>query len=316
MDADNKPVFLIGTGRNGSTILFEALAVHESLGWISQYVDRFPRWDCLAALSRIYDGPGGRRLPRAEKRQHRQGRHRLNRLLPKPVESYRKWAVLTGRPDFGRDFMTGITAEPGQVAAVRRSVGRIGRYQRRPRFIAKFTGPSRIEFLLSIFPEAHFVHMVRDPRAVVRSGLEYYARRARAGDLPPTLKPGEPLWKNGLPDDWRDELASYHNDPVAFSAMHVRAVLREIAAARRHVPPGQFMEVRYEDVVADPRQALRGILEQCRLPASERVETFVSAPGRYQSMNYKLRSDDIDPRHLALVDRVMAGPRSRTPVPG
>ena len=82
--AINKPIFVIGTGRCGSTIVFEALVLHEQLGWLSQYNDRFPRLELASLAPIIYNLP--LHLPRGEKQQFQQGRSRLNKFLPKPAE--------------------------------------------------------------------------------------------------------------------------------------------------------------------------------------------------------------------------------------
>ena len=53
----DKPIFVIGTGRCGSTIVFEALALHEKLGWFSNYNDRFPNLEFVSLAPRIYNLP-------------------------------------------------------------------------------------------------------------------------------------------------------------------------------------------------------------------------------------------------------------------
>jgi len=34
----NSPIFLIGMGRSGTTVLAEAISTHKDLGWISKYL--------------------------------------------------------------------------------------------------------------------------------------------------------------------------------------------------------------------------------------------------------------------------------------
>ena len=44
----NRPIFLIGMPRSGTTLLFTGLAVHPQLAWFSQYTHLFPRLTPLA----------------------------------------------------------------------------------------------------------------------------------------------------------------------------------------------------------------------------------------------------------------------------
>ena len=38
-----RPVFMVGMPRSGTTIIYEALALHEDLGWFSSFGVRQPR---------------------------------------------------------------------------------------------------------------------------------------------------------------------------------------------------------------------------------------------------------------------------------
>ena len=39
-----KTIFMIGTGRNGSTLISDVLATHPDLTWVSNYQDKFPKY--------------------------------------------------------------------------------------------------------------------------------------------------------------------------------------------------------------------------------------------------------------------------------
>ena len=74
---------------------------------------------------------------------------------------------------------------------MRATVAGVLRYHGKARFAAKLTGPARISYVSSIFPEARFVHVVRDGRAVVQSlmKVEFWGARDRMT---------RPAWENGL----------------------------------------------------------------------------------------------------------------------
>ena len=48
-------LFILGTGRSGTTIVFRMLASHPELGWFSNYEERFPRVPQFALASRLLD---------------------------------------------------------------------------------------------------------------------------------------------------------------------------------------------------------------------------------------------------------------------
>jgi hypothetical protein len=95
----------------------------------------------------------------------------------------------------------------------------------------------RIKRLLEIFPTAQFVHVVRDP----------------AETLPSTLA----LWRSLLPSQ-------------AFESYHVAALQERVfedfmeayerlELARPEFQPGQFVEVRYEELVRQPAKTLQSL---------------------------------------------------------
>ena len=85
---------------------------------------------------------------------------------------------------------------------------------------------TQIELLAELFPEAKFVHIIRDGRAVALSFLE----RPEWG--PKTMAEAASYWKNRL---------------------------RRGRAAGWVIGPERYMEIRYEDLVTDPEAAARQV---------------------------------------------------------
>jgi len=56
-DAIERPIFVIGTGRSGTTLFFHLLALHPDLAWFSNFGNRWYRHAWPALLSRIRDAP-------------------------------------------------------------------------------------------------------------------------------------------------------------------------------------------------------------------------------------------------------------------
>ena len=76
------------------------------------------------------------------------------------------------RIDFSRGFLLDTKATEAEKIRIRKSLAKQVKYQGRKRLIMKFTGPARLEYLTSIFPDALIVNIMREPVATVRSWLE------------------------------------------------------------------------------------------------------------------------------------------------
>jgi hypothetical protein len=297
MPVIKQPIFVIGTGRCGSTIVFEALAQHERLGWFSNYNDWFPRSELASWMPRIFDLPLLRRLPKGEKRQHQQGRAVLNTLLPNPSECYPKWEAMCGRK-FRDEYLVCLQATDEERRTVRRAVSRLLQLQRKERFAAKITGPPRMYFLGSIFPDACFVHVIRDARAVVNSLLKVgFWKRSGARS--------RPKWNNGLPEGWESEWESYGATPAALAAIQYRTIVELARSESRAIGPEKYLEVTYEEFVSDPKVLMQRIEAFAGLPYSDRVAMYVGKQGKYSDMN-RSGFDALSTADIEAVEKVVA----------
>jgi len=128
----------------------------------------------------------------------------------------------------------------------------------------------RIKVLLELFPDARFVHIVRDPYVV----------------FPSTMK----LWKSlymthGMQRPTFDGLEEHVL--ATFPRLYQR-----LAADRHRIAPGRFFELRYEDLVRDPICQLRSLYGQLELGDFEKVrpqvETYLAGLRGYETNRYEL----------------------------
>lgn len=106
-----------------------------------------------------------------------------------------------------------------------------------------FKNPSsttRLDFLMEIFPGAKFIHIVRDPVAVHHSTLRMFTHMNREFSL------------QGNPHDTND-----HSDLIAL----YRSIMSAHLEQRKRVPAGDYHELRYEDLVADPLREIERLHE-------------------------------------------------------
>lgn len=289
-----KPVFMLGMPRSGTTIIFEAFSCHEDLGWLSNYSQRFPTLPQITSIHRIFRGARG------EKRQWQKVSF-ANKLLPKPAESYAVWEYLLGR-DFSFGFLRKDRPTPSRIRKTHQYLRKVLRSEAKTRFCAKLTGPPRIRFLSQIFTDAYFIDVVRDPRAVIASlmSVDFWKEKRGIHD---------PFW-NGSFDDDHDALVLWEGSqrsPVVLAALLWRAVCEATAQEKQDVGIAYY-RLRYEQFIDDPLGAVNDILSFCGLRESEKVNAYVGSR-QYKNMNYKFWQK-LSAGHIQQIERI-AGKQMR-----
>jgi omega-hydroxy-beta-dihydromenaquinone-9 sulfotransferase len=124
----------------------------------------------------------------------------------------------------------------------------------------------RLAELLKLFPNAKFIHLTRDPRKLFYSTMRLW----RSLDEVQGLQ---------LP---RSESALREYVWTGLTKMY-----KAYEAQRSLVPAGQLIELRYEDLVADPLQSLRDIYDQLKLgefdSMREKLAARLANHGNYQA---------------------------------
>jgi hypothetical protein len=233
--------FFLGTGRCGSSLVHEVLARHPDVGFMSNVDDRLAP---LAPLGR-WNGALYRRVPPTFTQK---GRARFA-----PSEGYRVLGrkVSPALVDPVRDLV-GDDATPWLAERFRRFFEERADAQGAPVFTHKFTGWPRAGFIHRVMPDARFVNVVRDGRAVANSLLQMPWWRGYRGPE---------AWGWGpLPDPYGREWASSGRSFAILAGIEWKLLMDAFEQAKAAVPAAQWLDVRYEDVVADPRGSLDGIL--------------------------------------------------------
>lgn len=257
MAAVKKPIIVVGTGRCGSTLLYRLLALHPQVAWTSTFNEVFPTQTWLSMFSSLY--------------RVRWLGHRIRHLacFPKPYESYRFWErYLPGFSRRDRPLTANDVPEEG-IQPVRNAVSRFLSEQKR-RFLAKVTGWSRIAYFNRIFPDARFVIIHREPRAVISSWI-------RAGWLDVTSPLDSDAWQWGpVPRHYRRIWEDLGGGPVLSAAVKIQLDRDDIRRNMRLFPEHCY-KLDYDDLILHPIEQLRALVRFCELPWSPAFERDIRA---------------------------------------
>jgi len=280
------PIVIFGTGRCGSTLLADLFTRHERIAWLSRLNILFPdRPGINRALLGALDLPLlGRRLRDVMRSSEAYPFH--NRLHGGLGESVR---------DLGpRDVAS------SEVARIREA-WLANRTRRRPRLLLKFAGWPRVGLVDRVLPDARFVHLVRDGRAVAASLLRM------------------PWWRGWRgPDGWRfgplgdADRAAWETSGRSFAVLaglQWKVCLEAAEAAMAPLPPERLLQVRYEDLCAEPQRVIADLCRFLDLPRSPAFAAACEQMGvRPASTSWRRELDAADLAHL---DRVLAAPLRR-----
>ena len=289
------PVFMVGMGRSGSTVIAEAISAHENLGWFSSYVTKFPFLPWLAFLDRIVRLPQLSPYLMGKKKQSQGFVASIRRYLPHLDEPYPILERYCGKK-ISVDYLINHTASENEKDRIRGLVRKILKLQGRKRLFVKFTGPPRIHYLNSIFPDAYYLHMLRDPRAVVYS-LVYVDLWIKSGGLE------KPSWQHGLFEKDLNEWYETGRSPVALAAIQWKKIVELAWEEKEELSAEQYIEIRYEDFVRDPHVQLSAVFEKARLRDSAMAHDYIASRGKLSDMNYKYKKVLLA-KDIALIEKI------------
>jgi len=271
------PIFLIGHWRTGTTHLHELMILDERFSYPNTYHCLDPNHFLLT--------------------EHLAKRY-LNWMLPdqRPMDNMAvgwdrpqedEFALcMLGQPSPYLDFafpnqgpaapgsldLDGLT--PGQLRDWKRTFRRFLQTLtfKDPRRLVLKSPPhtARIRHLLDLFPDAQFVHIMRDPYVVFSSTVHLWKKLYRQHALQtPTFA--------GL------------EEHVLQTYRHIYDKLEE---AKPLIPAGQFHELKYEDLVARPVAEMERIYDALQLGGFEtyqpRLQSYLDRNANYETNRYEL----------------------------
>ncbi|HET7475009.1 MAG TPA: sulfotransferase [Dermatophilaceae bacterium] len=291
---------VIGTGRSGTTLVQETLTRHPETGFLSGLDDKLHRLNLRGRLNgKLYRwtpprDPGMRAWGESRKLVEA-GRFRLA-----PSEGYQLMdrQIFAGFSTPCRDLLaTDLT--PFLRDRVVDFFASRERAQDCSVFVQHLTGWPRTGFLQAAIPDLRAVNVVRDGRAVANSWLQMgWWDGWRGPDN----------WIFGpLPEDLQAEWEESGRSFPVLAALGWKMLMRAYADARAAMPEGQWMDVRYEDLLERPRETATAMLQFLGLEWTADFEEGYRRheihPGRTASYRNELTTAQVD-----AIEKVLAGP--------
>ena len=262
----HKPIVIVGTGRCGSTMLHRVIARHEDIGWLSTFNEVFPTQPWLSRFSNLYRTP------------HLGMKVKHLPFFPKPFEAYKYWEHYL--PGFSRRDkpQTAADVPTAAIKPVHKALTEVMRHQKKSRFLVKVTGWSRIAYFNEIFPDAVFIFLNREHRAVVSSWVQ-------AGWLDVTSGLDSAAWQWGeVPAEYRQLWEELGANPLLSAAVKIQLDLDDI---RRSLPmvEGRYYRLQYEDLITEPQKYLREMLAFCDIAWTEQYAREVASMTFYNPVD-------------------------------
>ena len=280
---DESPIFVIGHWRSGTTLLHELLTLDERHTYPDTYACLAPRHFLISR----YVFPWCLRILLPKRRP-------MDNLAvgwDRPQED--EWALATmgvPSPYVAIAFPNRLPQYPEYADLAGVPAGDLDRWRRAFVWFLKcvsFPSPKRIvlksplhtcriEALLEIFPDARFMHIVRDPYTVYPSTIRLWKRMsADQGLQVPALEELE-----------ESVLATFNRMYETFES------------TRHKIKPGRFCEVRYEDLVDDPIGQMQRIYQALELGDFDKVlpaiQRYAAGMSEFTTNRYQLSPPERD----------------------
>jgi hypothetical protein len=279
------PLFILGFGRSGTTHLhnlmwkdgrFGVVTNYQAnmhpialcgRGWLDRYfADKLPKKRPMDNVALSLDGPQEEEIALAN----------LTADAPLHFMSFSH-----ALPDIYERWVTDLGRDAGDLAIWKRAymdVLKKATVLSGGRRLVLKTPPNtgRIPALLELFPEARFVHIVRDPYPVFQSMRNMYRK----------VLPGQELQSL----DW-DRIDAWVVDAY-------RRLMTKYLADRTQIPAGRLVEIRYEDLDARPLEILPALYASLELPDFEvvrpQIESYLEGLGRFEKNRFEYPDEVVE----------------------
>ena len=256
-----RPIIFFGVPRSGTTIIAETILSNNTLAWPSNYSDRFPKLVGLNLLRRFFQNKYFH-IHGNKSQLHKVGI--LNKYAFKADESYPMWDYLVGE-EFSKGMIDREATEAEKIS-IRHYFSSLVVKQGKERLAFKITGPSRIKFLQSVFPDACFIRVKRKSIPTISSLMNVgFWKKGGA----------KAIWWNGLIRQGDEsKIKSFTETDLQLTAYQVHRlnILTERELQTINV---NLLELEYEHFLNNSNSEIQKICSFCDLEFSKEIMDFL-----------------------------------------
>jgi len=266
-----KPIFIIGVPRSGTGLLYRMLCKHPDLAWFShedlQFLFSKKRQEKLKKrYTKMKEN--NEKIPRNEQSLSVFGLEQedpLEGASKIPVEYETFWINC-----FGRDYITDVSED--KKNEIKQTIQKFLEKEKKIRFLNKSPNNSKRLFVLKkIFPDAKFINIGRDPRSVISSMLTRLELEGRfIVRIPIKNKTFRKI--NSLKQKFLlkikkiDAVDNYSN-----AYKQITENMHEFSIQYHD----NFINIIYEELLAEPEKTVTKILEFCELKKPSNLKDLI-----------------------------------------
>jgi hypothetical protein len=255
----DRPIFVVGLPRSGTTLLHYLLSAHPRAAYINNVMNTLP--DTILAIERV------RSLLKLNISGDRHLRDSIEVDFTSPSEPIMAWQIWTRQNLYDLEFKKLSAASLGADAVhrIKSDIRKVllASHLDGPRFVCKYPYFSmQMPLLQELFPDAKFVHIVRRPDSVAHSMIKLFLliEHQRQWVNHPTVKTLIPYPR--VPS-LKKLIETLGPESTTTTATVWKEAIEELQSDRPKIR--NLLEVRYEDLVGNPEVTLEKILSFCEL---------------------------------------------------
>ena len=288
-DLAGAPTFILGHWRTGTTLLHELLSLDDRYATPTNYECFAPHHHLLTSgvIPWVLKMPSRRPMDNIEMGWHapQEDEFALCTLgLPSP---YRRIAF-PNRPARHFDYLNMDGVPPRELSTwkigLMKFVKSLNYRADRPLILKSPPHTGRVKTLLELFPNARFVHLSRNPYDFIPSTVHLWRALDDSNGL---QRPNnEASLQDYVFECFRRMYGGYDRD-------------------RSLIPEGNLIEIRYEDLTANPIETLKTVYQRLSLgefdPVAEKVIAFLSRKNNYKRNQHTITAElrDLISTHCA-----------------
>ena len=256
-ELESPPIFVLGHWRTGTTMLHELLVQDSQFSYPTTYQCMAPHHFMLTSstVGPIIDVlmPKHRPMDNMVLGYSRPQEDEFALVNLGVTSNYLDWAFPNRKVDYN-NWLTLQDLSQDEISSWKQQfrwfLKRLNAFDPRQQVLKSPTHTARVKILLELFPDAKFIHIVRNPFSVLPSTLRMWTRMT-----------------DSLAFQNRKVDITLEDRIEVFQMMYER-----FYAEQSLIPYQNFVELRFEDLVADPVGEMRAIYEKLSLGEFEKAE--------------------------------------------